>query len=354
MIKVMHICSDSIAGGATRTLYTLLKHADKTAVHHVVIIPSSNPFYPDICALDVETIPLKSPPDSSFSLRAAVECIGYIRSHHPDVIHTHGAVFGRIAGYLCGVRALVYTRHTYNTVIASRLVKSLNRHITSKAVAVSLSVIDQIKASGIDENNIVVIENGCDEIPFEDRSVNNKCVLLYLGRIVKGKGLDTAIHAVKKLRSNSDFYSLLIVGDGEYRGELERLATREHIDDIVTFKPFQKNIIEIIRGSHIMLNCSFENEALSNSLIEAMSAGIPVCVSDIAGNRCIVDDGVNGMLFDSGSSESLCRAIELVCADYYGFSLRARETYRKRFNADLMTAKYEAVWKEEYEKSKNS
>lgn len=66
-------------------------------------------------------------------------------------------------------------------------------------------------------------------------------------------------------------------------------------------------------SSHVVLNSSLSEGGMANSLLEAMAAGRPVLASDIEGNRSLVHDGVNGLLY-AGEEDFLERA-ELLLSD---------------------------------------
>lgn len=352
MIRIMHVCSDSIVGGATVTLLRLIEHSDKREFRHIVVLPRSNRLYAEFEKFDIDLIPLHSRPDRSFSLSGVLECLKYIRSLRPDIIHTHGAVFGRIAGYIGGVRSLIYTRHTYKNKKTTFLGRYVNRRLTSVSVAVSPSVIDQIVKSGIDKSNICLIENGCNDMSSvsETERLSDNCRLLYMGRLTEEKGVRVALEAMRMLRADTDRYTLRIVGEGELRDSIDMYIRTNNLSDRVTLTPFQTDVKPTLADTDILLNCSYENEATSLSIIEAFSASVPVCASDILGNSHVVSDTSDGILYKSGDAEELSAAIRKVRKDHNRFALNARGKYLDRFTAARMKNEYEKLWRDEYER----
>ncbi len=355
MIKIMHICSDSIVGGATVTLLRLIKTADKQAFRHIVILPRENRMYSEFEKYDVDIIPLKAPPDRSFSIRGLLECLKHINVLRPDIIHTHGAVFGRLAGYIGGVRSLIYTRHTFKNKKTSALLKCLNNTISTIAVAASNAVIDQMIESGIAKEKIQLIENGCEDmsISTDKNCIHEKCRMLCLGRLNEEKGIILALEAMRILITESDRYHLTIVGDGEMQDKAASYIENNNLSEFVTMMPFQCDVRPILSKSDILLSCSYENEATSLSVIEALSASLPICASDIAGNSYIVSQGQDGVLYKSGDARALAMAVVTVCDHYDDYSIGARQKYLDRFTVARMTDKYEKIWREEYERIKS-
>ena len=350
MIKILHICTDSNIGGAIVTLYRILMAADKTNFEHVVLIPESSMLYDDFVALGVHVIPIKTTHDRSFSICATFECMWHIRDHSPHIVHTHGAIFGRLAAYLSGVRSRVYTRHTYNSKQHSALLRIINRTITTNAVAVSPAVVDQIVSCGIREDQISVIENGCSEynssVIVKDREYN----LLYLGRFEREKGLLLALEGIMQLHSIDSRYSLTLVGEGKLKEEIEFYVNDNNMSDYVKVFPCQKDVASFLAENGIAINCSYKNEATSNFIIESMSASLACVLSNAGGNKFVINDGIDGRLFDSGNLDSFVNAVLDVTDKYAYYSSRSKEKYLCRFTDKVMIDKYHALWKEEYDR----
>lgn len=354
MIVIMHICSDGkAAGGATSTLLRLLKNSDKSKFRHIVVIPLENPKFDEFSSLDIELIALKHSSDKSISVRALREVIVYIKKHRPDIIHTHGALYGRIAGRLCGVRSLLYTRHTYSDKTHSFFSKAVNRSVTDRVVSVSRALTKQIINSGIRESKITYIENGCEELSDIRFKTRDKYRLLYLGRLSEGKGIHTALEAVRILHDECDRFSLYIAGDGDMKCSIEEFIETNHMNEYVTLLPYQDDIVPLLSECGIMLNCSNKNEATSNSIIEGFCASMPVCASSVAGNMLVVTNGKDGITYDAGEPLSLSDAVKTVLSDYDTYSACARKTYLDRFTACTMAKKYEELWMDEYERTCN-
>ncbi|MFA6514269.1 MAG: glycosyltransferase family 4 protein [Patescibacteria group bacterium] len=108
-----------------------------------------------------------------------------------------------------------------------------------------------------------------------------KKYLISLSRIIRLKGIQYLIKAFKSLPEND--FKLTIVGDGEYREELEKIAEG---DPRIIFTGNQSGeVLNQLYTQAKMFIQSSEMEGLSISLLEAMAHGVPCLVSEISANR---------------------------------------------------------------------
>ena len=108
-------------------------------------------------------------------------------------------------------------------------------------------------------------------------------------------------------------FSLLIVGDGPLRKELEKFTIHNQIDNLITFAGYQTDISEYISQAKAIIIAS-EREGMPFALIEGMVSGtVPIATAVGSIPEYIVDE-VNGILVQKNSVESLadgiCRVLE--------------------------------------------
>src|SRR5690606_31052742 len=89
---------------------------------------------------------------------------------------------------------------------------------------------------------------------------------------------------------------LLIVGEGEQRAELERLAARSGLSDRVSFAGYRADRLDLLKCFDAFVLPS-TLEGIPRCILESMAARVPVIVSDIPGSTDVVTDGLTGMTF---------------------------------------------------------
>ncbi len=183
--------------------------------------------------------------------------------------------------------------------------------------------------------NIHIVDNLID-IPTVERSNDLEDFCICVGRLSSEKGQDVLVNAAKYLK-NSDF-KVYIIGDGKTRNELISLVERNNISNIVHILGRVEDLSYYFsRAKFYVLPSHTENFPLA--LIEAMSIGLPVIMSDCIswrGDDQFIEHMKNGIIVAKDNPEALAEAI-----DYLIENEDLREQFgqealkiRERFNQD--------------------
>ncbi len=139
----------------------------------------------------------------------------------------------------------------------------------------------------------------------------------YVGRLSHEKGIKTLVEA-----ANSLPYKLYVIGKGPMEHELKKMA-KDHVK-IVGHKDWE-DLKEIERKAKFSVIASemFENNPLS--VIESMCLGTPVLGANIGGIPELIDEGVNGMAFESGNVADLTEKIKVMMGHIFDYRQIAEE-----------------------------
>jgi glycosyltransferase involved in cell wall biosynthesis len=133
-------------------------------------------------------------------------------------------------------------------------------------------------------------------------------VILGVGRLTKQKDFSSLIRAFARVRQQRPV-RLIILGDGELRGELEALARSLGVAADVTLPGFVDNPFPWMKGAAVFA-LSSAWEGFGNALIEAMACGTPVIATDCTtGPAELLDDGRYGPLVPVGNDQALADAV---------------------------------------------
>ena len=364
MIKVLNILTDSNIGGAGRCLINYLKYADRNRFELAVVLPRGSLLIPEVLATGTRVIEADDIAERSFSPEGIGSLREIIRREVPDIVHTHGSFSGRIAGRLSGCK-VIYTRHSAFPV-PNYLQKGpghwlnglVNGFFADQIIAVSPATAENLTDSGISTKKITIMMNGVEPLqpssPAERTALRQKLWIPdgvftagILARLEPYKGHALLLEAAKELKEEGRDFRFLIGGSGSEEENIRRGIQEMGLEDRVVFLGFVQNVPEILSILDAQLNCSYGTEASSIALIEGMSLGLATVASDYGGNPWQVDDGVTGLLFESGNAQDLANKIR-VLMDEPGTrrSMRrcALEAFHSRFTGEIFAEKIERVY----------
>lgn len=374
MIKVLEVISDTNIGGAGVLLHSRLKCTDKTRFSTAVLMPKGSALLTRLSKDNIKCIEMNGCKNTSFDFFAIFEMIGIINKYKPDIVNTHGCMSARIAAYLCGVPARIYTRHCafdipkiFEYSIVKKVFSSANKLLSHRIIAVANAAKKNLTDMGIDGKDITVIINGVEGLRClnaEERSKVRKSLGLSDDNIVIGicarleeyKDHKCFLRAAALLCERSDKYRFLIIGDGSKREELKNFAKTLGIDKIVYFTGFAQDVAPYINITDIQVNCSVGTETSSLALSEGMSIGKPSVASDFGGNPYMIRNGENGLLYRKGDSRELARAIEKISNDkdlYQKMSEKAKERFNSELNIQKTTTETESLYLSIYYKNRS-
>jgi glycosyltransferase involved in cell wall biosynthesis len=166
---------------------------------------------------------------------------------------------------------------------------------------------------GFKASKIHVIHNAID-IPLENnytRAEGEEILVVSVSRFVKQKDMSTALNAFKVLleRNRDRKLNYWIIGYGPLEVELRALAHSLGIYDHIRIMINPPDIFEILRSCDIFLSTSLF-EGLSNSIMEGMTAGLPIVATDVGDNKYLVREGFNGYLVPCKDIEKLAMKME--------------------------------------------
>lgn len=181
-------------------------------------------------------------------------------------------------------------------------------YFKTKFAVVSQSTLDDFKNRGYDTSSFKIITNAIshDEYPMKVGDKNDEFTITYFGRLKKYKSIDHLLRAFSEVVKVHPNCKLSIIGRGDYRDSLEKLAGELNIQDKITFHGFVDNVTknELLGNSHIVVNTSLK-EGWGITNIEANACGTPVLSANVPGLKDSVKDGQSGLLYKYGNIEEI-------------------------------------------------
>lgn len=238
-----------------------------------------------------------------------------LRQEQPNLVITYSIKPNIYGGFACRMAGVPYCANVQGLGTAfqkaglAALVTVMYKTALKKAKTVFFENTANAQAfldRGIVSQNCVTVLPGAgvDLRQFEPAVYpeHRTVRFLYVGRIMREKGMDELFHAARRLKAQGVPFVLDLVGfyEDAYKSEVEQLRA----EGIVQFHGFQQDPRPFYAAADCVVLPSY-HEGMSNVLLEAAAMGRPVITSDIPGCREAVEDGVSGLLCKVKDGNSL-------------------------------------------------
>lgn len=357
-MKVLHLLAEGKLGGIE---VLLRQYSLRSKLNHVfVFVWGGGSVYEEMQACGIPCINLEE--KHGKFCHNVKRILDICRQEKPDVVIAHHeapqfkTVISCLNVFMPGVKTIAYA-HANGKDIAlngNRIKSFLNKKIhkrgfkkADKVIAVSESVKESlIKIFSVPSDKISVIYNGTDLSLFRPdsrMSLHNPARLIYVGRLIEEKGVQTTLRALSRLPGECS-WTFDVVGDGAYRETLEEQVKKLDLTENVHFFGSRKDIPKLLAEHDIFIHMP-EEEGFGITIIEAMAAGLFCICRDRGGIPEILSDGTDGLLVSS--EENLTAVLKQILADdAHSLFERIRENACKkaqRFGIEHFTEQLDAA-----------
>jgi sugar transferase (PEP-CTERM/EpsH1 system associated) len=361
-IHILHVVYSFGTGGMEKGIATLINHAASNFKHTILCLRTSGESEKLLNRSVKRSVKIisvgKKEGNSLFFILKLAKIIHYLK---PDIVHTRnwGGMDGVIAAKLAGTPNIIHGEHGWsvddpNGLNSKRIfVRRFLDLFVSEYICLSKQMVFWLQKSIKVKKKITQIYNGVDCRHFcvnkssklrETLKRSKKTIVFgIVARLDPIKNHTTLINAFKHIQEQCSDAGLLIIGDGPERQKLENTAGKN-----VLFLGRRTDINELLNCMDVFILPSF-NEGISNTILEAMAAGVPVIASCRGGNPELIKHQENGFLFEPDDPKML----EEFMREYiYKPELRKRHGRKGRQDAEQnysikkMVRNYEKVWKD--------
>ena len=187
-----------------------------------------------------------------------------------------------------------------------------------KLIAVSKNVADKWINLGAC-SNMKIVTNAIDEtVFFEKKDEKRDLDLLFVGRLIPIKGVQTIIKSLKILKDKYNIMpKLSIIGQGPYKDELIKLSNDLNLTNQITFKGLvsQSELISSYQRAKIAVLPSYDKEGIMSTLLEAASCKTPTITTKGTSMAEFAKENKNALLVNPNDEEDLAQKIYLLLTD---------------------------------------
>ncbi len=220
-------------------------------------------------------------------------------------------------------KVVVYAHNVYEGITKHNRIKRIIYNILLKKCDGVIAISEFVKRtiaenSSIENEKIKVIYNGVktlNEMPVVNGTLNSPVKIIYVGRLIKQKGVQVLLEAIELLKDKV-VCELEIIGDGPYRSDLENIASELGVYNKVRFCGNQSNVQEWLKKADIFVHPTIGDEGFGLTIVEAMNCG-KICIASYKGGIPeIVTDGQDGFLVAAERPKDIAEKIDYVCNNF--------------------------------------
>lgn len=314
------------------------------------------------------------PEKSHNSLTLAYRLAKAFRRIRPNIVHTHkykDSILSSIVARFMGIHHLVRVVHGMpepfigfgNVKMATYtfMDRLVTRKFFDKVIAVS-SDIESVLVPIYGKSRVVAIHNGVDleairvRIPKSEMrkawQIDERAVLIgTVGRLVAIKGQGVLLEAIREMRVSDHDVTLIFVGDGPLRGQLELEVKRLNLEKSVVFAGHQEPSYDFTNMMDIFVLPSL-HEGIPMVLLEALALRRPVIATRVGGIPEVVSHGISGLLVNPADADELSSSIRALIKDSNkaaAFGEAGRRKVEREFGAENMAARTANMYRSLFE-----
>ncbi len=327
-IRVAYLITDLEVGGVPLHLYRLVTRLPSERFDaRVISLASPGPVGRMLQEAGVPVAGCGA--RSARDLAALWRLARLLRATSPDVLHAllfHANLAARVVGPLTGIspRRILCEIQTAEIERKWHLkLDNLTCRLCRWEIGNSPSVIEHLRLCAHVPISRLRCEWGAVDVaairsaePIPREALGwptDRPVILWVGRLDPVKGFEEMLEAFRLVLS-SRAAALVLVGEGPYRSQIERLIRAHALENAVLMMGQRSDVFRLLRSADLFLFCS-RTEGLPNALLEAMAAGLPIVATNVPGSRDLVRDGQTGLLATARSAREIADRVLALLAD---------------------------------------
>ncbi|MGN0377048.1 MAG: glycosyltransferase family 4 protein [Suilimivivens sp.] len=289
-------------------------------------------------------------PKEDFKLLLAYRKL--LKEEKPDLTLTYTIKPNIYGGFCCGTKRIPYMEtvtglgSTFQKQgVFLKMIVTMYRMGLKKAECVffqnqeNKSIFESYHIKGKKEKLVSGSGVNLKRHTFEPYPEDDSVRFLYVGRMMREKGIEEFLEAARQLHDEKVEFQLLGYPDEDYQDKLDLYEKEGYIRQL----GFDPDVHEYLKNASALVLPTY-HEGMSNVLMEASATGRPVIATNISGCKEIFEEGVTGLGCEPKNSEDLIRALKkflkLSNQERAGMGRKAREKMEREFDREKVADAY--------------
>ena len=255
------------------------------------------------------TLPFSRNPLSLSNLKAKKELRKILIQEKYDILSCHtplAAYFARMAAKGLNIK-VIYTAHGFHFYKGAPLVNTLIYKTMEKRAAKYTDTLVTINPEDYEAAKKFIYKSNGGPIYIPGVGID-AFVLYSIGELIKRKNHKFVIDALKEELVNNPHLYYVIAGNGKLTDYYKEYIHENGLDNKVILLGFRKDARKLMYGMDAFVFPSYQ-EGLPVSVIEAMSAGLPIIATDIRGHHDLIQSGKNGYLYTVNDTNTFIKEV---------------------------------------------
>ncbi|MDX9917728.1 MAG: glycosyltransferase family 4 protein [Gudongella sp.] len=285
-----------------------------------------------------------------------IKYIRIMKKIKPDIVFSYTIkpnIYGSIASNITKNKQVNNITGTGAIFLKRNLVSEVAKLLYKMSIKNSYKIFFQnsgdkdffVNNNMVKENYDILPGSGVNLEQFQvsDFPTGQETNFIFMGRIMALKGIDQYLETAKAVKieyPNTNFFVAGFIEEEKYKPIIGEYDSR----GIIKYLGFQKDIRTWIEKCHCTILPSHGGEGIPNVLLESAAMGRVCIASSINGSKDVIDDGVTGYLFETGSTLDLTnivkRFLELSFENKVRMGLAGRAKVEREFDRKIVIDKY--------------
>jgi len=326
VLKIAYMIDSLVTGGAERLAVTFSNTVQSRQDIQLTIITLQNYHTPFLAEIEAIGVPIFATPKSKlYDVKRFWKLWLYMKREKFDLIHSHLATSNILAPLLGKLLGIPVIASLHNTTLGSRAESSIQNklqvwllaNITKTIIGVGPRVVEAHQHR-FPHQPIVSIPNAVEVIPElpqaekeqlrrEISGTTDRPIILSVGSFTLQKGFKYLLDSISILQKRYPNVLLAIAGGGALKDELNSHCEKLNLKEHVVFLGQRSDVPALLKAVDLYVNSSLW-EGLAISILEAMSAGLPIVATRVGDTPTIIDT-TTGILVEAEDADELAQAM---------------------------------------------